>query len=498
MSSRRFTFESKLTRRRFIKLAGAGASAAFLAACAPSVTPTAEAPTAAPTAAAPAATAVPPTATTAAPAATTASSGQTSIQFWTPGGSDAFCKGFDTIGADFSKVETGIAVSKECNAGGTDNYDTVLQAAIAAGNPPDATILWTPPVVYAAAKAVEPIDDFLAGSKYSQLENWPAAVLSSCQWQGKTYGLPATAGTYGVFYNEEAFAAKGIPTDRDSFPKTWDDLKKLSAEFVKWDGDNLVSAGLLPLSGDSVVQLYIWSALNGSQLYDGTNTKYTIDSDQNIAMMQYFLDWLNEQFKGDWTKVQASGNWNGYADANGRSPAFQDGTMAMYVSGFWFTGDMYGSDLKGWSKWNVASFPVGPSGSKSVSGFWPNWLAIPKGSKHVQEAFKYLDYMAGEGIKVWFANVPDLPTNKKVPADLIPQLVIDKRGHDFGADVTTFFHHQLDVATPMWNSPVVSFANDQLQKAFDAVVNKTASPKDAMTEAQKASQAELERVMKSA
>jgi ABC-type glycerol-3-phosphate transport system substrate-binding protein len=371
-----------------------------------------------------------------------------------------------------------------------------LQAAIAAGNAPDASIIWTSPVAYAAVNGAEPLDDYLAGSKFSQLENWPPAVLASCQWKGKTYGLPITAGSYGIFYNADLLKAKGIPTDRASFPKTWDDLKKLSAEFVQWDGDTLKSAGFIPPS--DAVELDIWSALNGSTMFDEANVKYTIDSDQNVAMVQYFLDWLDEQYKGDWVKLTASDNWGGYPDSNGRPPAFQNGNLAMLTNGFWFTGDIYGADLKNWTYWDVAQFPVGPTGAKTTSGYWPNWMIIPKGVKHVAEAFKYLDYMAGEGIKVWFAAIPDLPTNKKVPATLIPQTVIDKRGQDFGATVTKFFHDQLDISTPMWNSPVVAFAHDQVSKAVNAVYAKTASPKDALGEAQKATQAELERVLKSA
>jgi len=473
-SNRKLRFQNQMSRRAFLHLAGLGGSAALLAACgAPS--------TAAPTAAS---------------GATAAPAEPVTISFWTPGGSDTFCAGFDTIGANFTKLEPSITITKECNAGGVEDYNTVLQAAIAAGNPPDSTIIWTSPVTYAAVNGVEPLDDLMAGSKFSQLENWPAAVLASCQWKGKTYGLPVAAGSYAMFYNQDAFDAKGIPSGRADFPETWDEMKRLSAEFVKWEGDTLVSAGFLPWN--DAVQLNIWAALNGSQFYDSANGKYTIDSEQNIETMQFALGWLDEQYKGDWVKVQASNNWGGYADANGRSPAFQDGNMAMHDSGFWFTGDIYGSEFKGWSNWEVAPYPVGPSGSKTVSGYWPNWLVIPKGSKHVAEAFKYLDYMSAEGIKVWFSAVPDLPTNKLVPADLIPQLVIDKRGKDFGADVTTFFHHQLDIATPMWNSPVVEFGHDQISKAADAILNKTATPKEALTAAQEASQAELERVLKSA
>jgi len=478
---RNWTPSSRIGRREFIKLAGFGAGAAALAACGPAATTAA--PTAAPT-------------TAAATTAPTAAAGPVTISFWTPGGSDTFCKGFDTIGANFTKVEPSITVTKECNAGGVEDYDTVLQAAIAAGNPPDSTIIWTSPVAYAAVNAVEPLDDFMAGSKYSQKENWPASVLASCIWKDKVYGLPVAAGSYGMFYNQELLESKGIPSARADFPKTWDELKRLSAEFVQWDGDTLVSAGFLPWHDN--VQLNIWSALNGSQLYDSAAGKYTIDSEQNIDMMQFALDWLDEQYKGDWVKVQASDNWGAYADANGRPPAFQNGNFVGLDSGFWLTGDMFGSEFKGWSKWDVAEFPVGPSGTKSVSGYWPNWLVIPKGSKHVDEAFKYLDYMSVEGIKVWFSAVPDLPTNKLVPIDLIPELVIKMRGKDFAADVTAFFHHQLDIATPMWNSPVVSFGHDQIATAIDAVLNKTATPKDALTAAQQASQAELERVLATA
>ena len=46
----------------------------------------------------------------------------------------------------------------------------------------------------------------------------------------------------------EIFAAKGIPADRESFPKTWDELRALSKEFTVWEDDRLavdLGGGLL-------------------------------------------------------------------------------------------------------------------------------------------------------------------------------------------------------------------------------------------------------------
>lgn len=474
LSNRRPPVGPRFSRRAFLQLAGLGGGAAALAACAPSSG------TAAPTAGA---------------GATAATGGaRVPISFWTPGGSDVFCGGFNTIGKNFMAANPDIEVGEvRCGTTESDSYNQVLLADIASGTPPDSTILWTSPVTFAARNAVEPLDELMANSTYSKVENWPEGVLASCQWKGKTYGLPATTGTYAIYYNQEAFEKKGIPSDRDSFPKTFDELKRLSAEFVEWDGDTLVSAGFMPRVDP--VELTIWVALNGGQFYDTAASKFAIDSDQNVELMQFFVDWLDEQYKGDWVKVTASDNWGAYADGNGRPPAFQEGRLAMHMDGFWLNGDMYGAEFKGWEKWNVTQFPVGPSGSTSVSGYWPNWLVIPKGSAHVAEAFKYLDYMSVEGIKVWFDNIPDLPANRLVSKDLIPKVTIEKRGQDFAAEVTAFFRSQLDIATPMWNSPVQDFANDRIREAASKIISKAAKPKDALAEAQTATQAELDKTL---
>jgi multiple sugar transport system substrate-binding protein len=500
-SQRKADARGRLDRRSFFRLTGLGGGAALLAACggstppaaAPTAAPAAEAPTAAP-AAAEAPTAAPAAAEAPTAAAAAATGEQVNVSFWTPGGSDVFCKGFGTIAENYMKLHPEVTIGEvQCGTGNQDDYSEVLLARIAAGDPPDSTILWTSPIALGARGALEPLDDLMRTSQYSQLENWPAAVLASCQFQGKTYGLPATAGTYAIYYNQDWFEKKGIPTTRDAFPKTWDELRRLSKEFTHWNGDTLETAGFLPWHDE--VELAIWSALNGSQLYDAASNRYTIDSEQNIDMMQFAVDWLNEEYKGDIQKVNESASWTMYVDDQGRPPAFQENKLAMGVQGFWAAGDMYQAEFK-FEKWDVALFPVGPSGSKSVSGYWPNWLVIPKGSKQRDAAFGYLDYMTVEGIKVWFANIPDLPANRKVPNDLVPQLTAQKRGEEFAKNITDFFRSQLDIATPMWNSPIQDFATDQVRRALEQIINKTAAPKDALAEAQAACQSKLEETIK--
>lgn len=243
-------------------------------------------------------------------------------------------------------------------------------------------------------------------------------------------------------------------------------------------------------------ELPIWSALNGGQIYDAANQKYLIDSEINIAMMEYGLAWLDEEYKGDINKVNASGYWGAYPGPQGQPPAFQNGELAMMINGSWIMGDFYASIEPKFTKWNVAPLPIGPMGTNVVSGYWPTWMAIPQGSNHVQEAFQWLDYISGEGVKIWFAASPNLPANTSVPRDLMPTLLVDKRGEVFARQVMDFFLNQLTIATPMWDSPIQSFAEDQLWRAIDIIASKTAKPKDALIEAQKACQTELEKTLK--
>jgi ABC-type glycerol-3-phosphate transport system substrate-binding protein len=91
-----------------------------------------------------------------------------------------------------------------------------------------------------------------------------------------------------------------------------------------------------------------------------------------------------------------------------------------------------------------------------------------------------------------------MPTNKKFPQDILTQIVVDNRGKEFAQSFQAFFREQLDNSTEMWNSPVQGFETDQVKRMLERVYKKAAKPKDALAEAQKAAQAELEKVLKSA
>jgi ABC-type glycerol-3-phosphate transport system substrate-binding protein len=420
---------------------------------------------------------------------------RTELTFWTPGGSPTYCETHSQIAADYAELNTGVAVEFQCGIG--ENFQEQLLSSIAAGNPPDATVLWDTPVSLGVQGALRPLDDLMPTGEYTAVENWPEAVLASSQFGGQTWGLPVVAPTYGLWYNQELFEEKGIPSDRASFPKTWDELRALSKEFTRWEGDRLVSAGFVFFNAGPYTlggTIPIWSALNGGQIYDAANQRYTIDAEPNVEMFDYFVAWLDEEYQGNAAAALRSGAWGASPSDEGQPPAFQGGTLAMTELGSFGMGDLYAYGEPTFTRWDVAPYPVGPSGEKSISGFWPSWMVIPAGSEHPEEMFAYLDYMSGVGVQKWFAAVPDLPTNRQVP-DLVPEIVVEKRGEEFAKDIVSFFRGQLDVTTPMWDSPVQNFAIDQLLQAMERIFNKQAAPQEVLAETQQVCQAELERVI---
>ena len=139
---------------------------------------------------------------------------------WLPGGSDLFCKIHTGLLESFSAQAALGSATTVCGLGQDTEFTQALIGSITAGNPPDISMLWDSPVSLGAQGAFMPLDDMMKGSQIP-IETWPAGLLSSCQFKGVTYGLPVTAGVYSMWYNEELFEAKGIPSDRASFPKTW-------------------------------------------------------------------------------------------------------------------------------------------------------------------------------------------------------------------------------------------------------------------------------------
>ena len=461
-------FVGALTRREFLKVAGLAGGAVVLGACTP-------APVGAPQ--------------SAEQSAEAPAGENITISWWspfTPGEINNAAIGGVVEG--FEQEYPSIKVEYEVTGGppGGGDFMEVLLARIAAGNPPETATIWTPPSQFGARGSLTPVDDFFADAKWGKPESFFTGPLKSCQWRGKTYGLPASAGAGSIYTNEDKFTEKGISTKREDFPKTWDELKALSAEFVVWEGDELKQAGFVPWAESWLKP--VWSGLNGGLLFDQEAEKYVIDSEQNVAWLDYWVQWLDEQYQGDVEKLNLYGNWAGV----GPETAFNQGLSAMSQGGSWsptLSDFTFG--------YEVVKFPVGPSGSTSVTGYWPNWWAIPNGAKSVKEDFLFCEYFCTKGWEIWYRYVLDTPAWKDFPSGVLTKSLVDLVGEEKAQDIHNFFAAYLEDTVLMWNSPIEDFASDTMDTTLDEVLHKTKTPAQALQEAQGICQAKLEETLQS-
>jgi multiple sugar transport system substrate-binding protein len=463
-------------------------------AAAPTTTPAA-APTTAPAAEAPkpaAAAATKPAAQAAAPS----KGAPVTLSIFTSHTEGSTGQEYKLMTGEYTKMKPNVTFGPIAFGTSGDPIEALL-ARLAGGNAPDIAVVFDSPVSLAVRGAMQPLDDLMKSSQYSARENWPAGVIASCIFKDKTYGFPVMSAVYGMYFNQEWFEKVGLPSKRADFPKKLDDLRKISKQFTKWDGDKLDTAGFIPLYDSQGAEMWpMWVALNGGKDYDSKELKYTLDADQNVQLMEHAVSWLDEEYKGDVDKVKKSLRTSFGPKEGEPPPAFQTQKLATVLGGN-FNANMYKQFKPQFTRWEVAPNPTGPSGTKQYGGYWPNYFTIPSGAKNKDEAFAWIDWLNGDGIRNWFATIPDMPTNKKFPQDILTQIVVDNRGKEFAQSFQAFWREQLDNSTEMWNSPVQGFETDQVKRMLDRVYKKAAKPKDGLAEAQKASQAELEKVLKS-
>lgn len=462
---------NSLSRRQFLRLTSMMAGAAALAAC----SPTAPANQAASSAAAPA-----------------SADAQIPISWWNAYSSPSVQEVVPKIVASFEAMHPNIKIDYELSGGppGGGNLTEVLLSRIAAGNPPDTVTLFDPPSQYGALGALTAIDDLMTGAAVAKADAFYEGVLNTCKWQGKTYGLPASAAAAAMFYNTDKFAEKGVSVTRDTFPKTWDELRLLSDQFTVLENGALKQAGFMPPWSASWL-FPVWSALNGGQIFDATNNLYTVNSAENVEWIEYWAKWLNDAYGGDFEQINIAGNW-GDAYPNNNS-AYYSGLSAMMTDGGWIM-----TDIEFPFQWEVAKLPFGPSGAKTASGFWPNWFALPQGGPHPGEAFQFIEYFCTEGWETWYRAIPDTPAWKGASRDVVTQALIDKVGDARALELHRFFLDYLNDAAPMWDSPINAFAADTLGSAIASVMGKAKSAQEALDEAQQLTQAKLEETLKSA
>lgn len=388
--------QSRWTRRVVVRSAIVGGAGLFLASCgggaqapAPAANATPASPAAAAPTAAPAAATAAPTTAAAAPAATAAPSSavagkQAAIRWWMASRGDDLLA-FQTSPKVYAQAHPGVTIEYSGDIAGTGGTEKI-QAAIAAGDPPD--LVQTSDYPGASGLyyqgGIPPIDDLIQASKDFDIKTLEPATTAACKsYDGKQWALPdQTYVTSDLFYNTKMLQDKGL--DPSKPPATLEDLEKTAATFDVRKGDQLVQVGFHPtqtLSPDTYAFAF------GGKFWDPDKRKVTPDDPGVVAGLEWLVAYYKKYGVENLRRLQS-----GYGQYQSAQNALLSGQVAF--TGFWDAMVAYRSRYAPNVPIDIAWFPyaaahVEAKGAGKI-GFNPTF--IPKGTKQRELAWAILKF----------------------------------------------------------------------------------------------------------
>ncbi len=217
----------------------------------------------------------------------------------------------------------------------------------------------------------------------SAMENWKTA-------DGQMGGLPSLMNTYGVWYNEDAFTAAGVPVPKSGW--TWDEMYAAAAKLANKNGAKygLVADNLTSLDGPFTMSMYSVSA-GGAPFTDNVNHPTKAEADAKYTEgVQKLVDAIKS----------GSVSPPGYDVANVQS-LFAAGKVPMMFGGQWLAAGFQTDKPK--VKYGFAPFPQVDAPTTLYDSVG---ICTPQYTKDQDATFKVLEYL---NTKVWDAVLPASP-----------------------------------------------------------------------------------------
>lgn len=209
-------------------------------------------------------------------------------------------------------------------------------------------------------------------------EDVKAKVLGACSkaltYEGKMYGYPVSAETYGLFYNKDL-----IP--ENEVPKTWEDLIAWSEKFNKANPDK---RGFVMDVGNAYYSI-IFTTADGNRLFgeSGTDGKNSyLNSAKAVKGMKFYQS-LRKALD-----IPAADLSTAVADGQ-----FQSGNAAMHITGPWNVKPFEDAGIN----FGVATLPSLPGDNKPASSFsGTRAMFVSAYSDHPEEANDFARFLISE------------------------------------------------------------------------------------------------------
>ncbi|MCL4545962.1 MAG: extracellular solute-binding protein [Chloroflexi bacterium] len=471
--------QTALTRRALLRLTGVlGATVVggvALSSCGASAAATAS------TTSVASSSAVPNTASTTSTAASTSSVSATQgavkkasleLEFWNPATDKLGKKIIAQLVAEFNK-QSNTFQTKDVVISSANHY-TKYVTAMASGQPPDAIMTYDyfPMPTWASQGFIIPLDSYAAQQDIKESDYFPIA-WEMIHFHGHLWGFLQEFDFNILAYNKDLFQAAGL--DPTKPPKTIPEMDAYAQKLIKKKSDG--SLAEIPFAPWVTGSPFTWAAIWGGGFYDVTKGEFTIVTDPNISLLEWYIKYSD--LLGGPDKVTAFTKL-----FTGNQTPFYANQMAMEAMGEYTPITI--PEAAPHLNYAVAFPPTAPGvpyGTAHTGG--GNVFVIPKGVKHEEQSVVFIKWMGGpEAVLQWNVEENNNPPVKSVAlspafAKKVPLMVkwIDLL--------------KLNLLTPPVISPIINYFSDQLTFATQQVIYHKATPKEALTQLNQKAQVQL-------
>lgn len=403
--------------------------------------------------------------------------GVTTLELWAaPTGGDE--KAFRVLCGEFERAHPSIRLHV---SGGLK--EEKLVRAIVAGAPPDLAYLYNPVMVgpLAANHAVRPLDDFYRAAGFRDDDFLPAAI-DQMRYRGTLYAMPVTRDSRGFYWNKRAFREAGLDPERP--PETMEALFDAAVRLTKRRPDaKIVRLGMTP-PRDSA----LFFCETGGRLYDEAAGRVTIDCPENVAALKWRVRLVDAMGGRDAVARFSSG----FGPTESAQNPLAKGDVAMQIDGEWLAVHLERYAPK--SEIGIGELPHPASRPDLRNMAWQDGdiMVIPSGARHPEAAWEFMRWLQEPRQQEQYAALMNnLPTVRSLVGS--PSLTRGSRAKETLGYILGHIASNRANARYFPALPVTRLYRDALDYAVEMAELHRKTPEQALRDAQKRVQQELDR-----
>lgn len=398
-----------------------------------------------------------------------ASAAEVTITYWHSWGG-YWGEGMQKMVDEFNKLHPNIKV--EVLIVPDEQMIPKLTIAVVAGTPPDVVSQWAVDrQLY--ERIYTPLNDLIAKDPDINLEDYLPGLIEDVTYEGKISALPRVGCSTLMYYNKDIFEEVGLDPERP--PKNWKELEIYSDKTTKKDAKGeYVRVGFLPWEGAGggiqLPQQFVWQI--GGKWYDAETKKVITTSPEHFRVFHRLESWAK---KYNIRKISYF-----VETEKGFMDPFAAEKRAMVVDGDWRMSQIEKYGRKG-LKCDATLLPY-PEGGRPTSMFWTDATSIPRGTKHLQEAWEFVKWQNTEGERMLTSMWHEIPAR-----------------YDLSEDYQNPFKKKFLEAAKyncvVMEIPIESFYQTNVAAAVDYIIYGKKTVEQALAELQTKVQKELDRVL---